>query len=79
MKILSFNVNDDNRNIKQINGIFNNIDLNFINNDKNNFLFTYDSKFNDNATPPYRSNLDRFYTNINKEYNIKIINILLNI
>jgi exonuclease III len=83
---------------KQIDEIFNNIDLNknvilfgdlnFTNMDEdiknlnylnyeNNFLFTYDSKFNDNATPPYRSNLDRFYININKQYNIKIINSIL--
>ena len=26
-------------------------------------IYTYDSKHNRNATPPYRSNLDRFYTN----------------
>jgi exonuclease III len=83
---------------KQIDEIFNSIDLNkniilfgdlnFTNIDEdiknlnylnyeNNFLFTYDSKFNDNAIPPYRSNLDRFYTNINRPYDIKIINNIL--
>ena len=40
----------------------------------NKDIFTFDSKLNRNAMPPFRSNLDRFYTNINiKNYELKIL------
>lgn len=39
-------------------------------------VYTYDSQLNNNATKPFRSNLDRFYTNISK-LNVKKIDILL--
>lgn len=48
--------------------------LNYIEYINDNDLFTYDSKINKEAIPPFRSNLDRFYTNIDEgSYKAKII------
>lgn len=35
-------------------------------------IYTYDSLINPNAIKPYRSNLDRFYSNFNTKYKITI-------
>jgi len=48
--------------------------LNYIEFINDNDLFTYDSKINKEAIPPFRSNLDRFYTNMDEgSYKAKII------
>jgi endonuclease/exonuclease/phosphatase family metal-dependent hydrolase len=49
-------------------------DFQYLQNNDNKDVFTFDSKINRNAMPPFRSNLDRFYTNINiKNYELKIL------
>ena len=49
-------------------------DFQYLQKNDNKDVFTFDSKINRNAMPPFRSNLDRFYTNINiKNYELKIL------
>jgi len=59
-------------------------DLNFTNPDEtikelkylepiNKNMYTYDSLYNRNAVYPFRTNLDRFYTNIGNRYQITIL------
>lgn len=40
---------------------------------ENKDTFTYDCKLNKNAIPPFRNNLDRFYTDLDFDYKVEVL------